>query len=166
VNTFIMAASHMMDKCIVTFNNISFCSNHLWLRNSHRKQNYMFYYVLDAQPFLVSTFLPHREQSNSSINGNKTRLTPRVSRCPWLDSFRLIFLISYEGIRVIILDNATIPVFSLHFMMNYWCHKYIHLLLFCYHTAKISDFIRGSSSSSSFYVCHGVRPLVDPVSRI
>ena len=127
----------------------------------------MFYYVLDAQPFLVSTFLPHREQSNSSINGNKTRLTPRVSRCPWLDSFRLIFLISYEGIRVIILDNATIPVFSLHFMMNYWCHKYIHLLLFCYYTAKISDIIRGSSSSSSsFYVCHGVRPLVDPVSRI
>jgi len=149
VNTDNMAESHMMYMCIVTFevtsdNISSFCSNHSWLRNSHRNQNYNFHYILDAQTFLVSPFLPHREQNNSSTSGNKAWLTPRVSRCPRLDPFPLMFLISYEGTRVIILDNATIPVFSLHFMMNYWCHKDIHLLLFCYYKAKISDSILGS----------------------
>jgi hypothetical protein len=115
-----------------TSNNISpFFSNHSWLRNSHRKQNFMFYYILDAQPFLASLFLPHREQSNNSINDNKEWLTLSVSRCQCSDPFPLIFLISYEGTSVTILDYATIPVFRLCFMMNYWCHKDIQTF-FCF----------------------------------
>jgi hypothetical protein len=91
----------------------------------------MFYYILDAQPFLASSFLPHREQSNNSINGNKECLTLMVSRCQCSDPFPLIFLISYEGTRFIILDYATIPVFRLCFMMNYWCQKDIYTF-FCF----------------------------------
>lgn len=146
VNANVVAASHKMDTWIVifevTFNNISsLFSNHSRLRNSNRKHNFMFYYILDAQPFLASSFLPHREQSNSSINGNKEWHTPRVSRCQWSEPYPLIFLISCEGTRFTILDNATIPFFSLYFMVP---QRHINLLLFCYYDAKISDNIIGS----------------------
>jgi len=102
VNANIVAACQMMDTCIitfeVTFNNISsFFSNHSWLRNSHRKHKCMFYYILDAQPFLVSSFLSHREQSNISVNGNKEWLTPRVSRCQWSDPFLWYFCLHMKG---------------------------------------------------------------------